>query len=173
MANPPQHGPNSLRNYMAVHETVMNQLRRSDFIREDTLALEEGEGFLRLGGHIACKGGIVITVNKILEILEGEGEDAMVQTAKYSYHVQFRGGNSIFRYDNAHSWDGHADSHHKHLFDSNGVEEENSPIWVGEAAWPKLNDVIHEVVDWYCDNMHNIADPDVFPDLNGLRDFTS
>lgn len=116
------------------------------FVGGDTLEWLAEAGSIRLEGFIACQGHIVIQVRKRLEISEYRGDDPVVHTVDYAYHVFVRGGAQLFRYDNSHPRDGHDDDHHVHRFDENGGE---AIEWVGEHHWPTLGDVIEEAHTWY------------------------
>lgn len=39
----------------------------------------------------------------------------------------------IFRYDNAHSYPGHADDHHKHCVNYQSLSYIDPPRWIGHA----------------------------------------
>lgn len=59
----------------------MDQARADGFVGTDTLTLDPiGVGLLSMTGEIACLGGIVVRVEKFLEVLEGDGPDAYVRT---------------------------------------------------------------------------------------------
>ena len=78
-------------------------------------------------GGIACRGNIIVTVEKYLKILSGDGVIAIVETFRYSYNVSVRNEGNIFRYDNSHDRPGHTDRHHKHEFDDEG----ETITWIG------------------------------------------
>lgn len=148
-----RHKPNLFGSYREIHETVISQFKYRDFISDDSLEFQPlYQGFC-LSGEIACLGKILITVEKFLEILDGFGDNATVQTRWYAYNVSVQGYGNIFRYDNQHAYPGHQDSHHKHIFDwRSGVEEIGSPFWVGENGWLTLGEVIQETEEWYWQN---------------------
>jgi len=133
-------------------------LTAGDFVHQDGVRLRSApEGAydrpsVLLEGEIGCRGQIVITVRKRLEILERLDGDAIVETRSYSYNVSLRGEDNVFRYDNGHPdflYPGHRDAHHKHVYDlQTGEEVSGSPIWVGADGWPHLSDVIDEARDW-------------------------
>jgi hypothetical protein len=116
----------------------MEKLRGSAFVAADILVFEEVPGAtgIFLSGEVACKGCIVVSVEKFLDVLEGDGPAALVQTEMYTYNVFVRGGHNILRYDNQHPehlYQGHQDPHHKHVFDwRSGDEKEGSPTWTGQ-----------------------------------------
>ncbi|WP_334946319.1 hypothetical protein [Nostoc sp.] len=108
---------------------MMNQFLDTGFVVEESLIFSPWQGFdddfneipqIRLNGEIACLGKILITVDKYLNILEGSGNNAVVQTFSYAYNASIQGHGNIFRYDNQDDIFmfnlGHADEHHKHLF---------------------------------------------------------
>lgn len=167
-----RHGPNRFKAYREIHETVINQFMDSGFVGFETLEFNPiPKGFL-LEGEIACQGEIIITVEKFLEILSGEKDNATVQTVWYAYNASVRNRGTIFRYDNQdddYLRPGHLDEHHKHLFDwSTGQELAGSPSWVGSNNWPTLGDVIQELEEWYWEHHSELPNPDNYPEL-GLR----
>lgn len=144
----------------------MDQMRADGFVGEDTLVLESiGAGLLVMFGEIACMGGIVVRVEKYLEVLEGEGLDASVRTVEYKYNAFIRGRNNVLRYDNSHSYPDHADAHHRHEYDWKSGKQPESATWVGEHRWPTLNDVLEELRRWYWENREDLPKPDGYPDL--------
>lgn len=145
----------------------MDQMRADGFIGEDTLALEPiGADILTMFGEIACLGGIVVRVEKYLEILEGEALDAYVRTFEYKYNAFIRGHNNVLRYDNTHTYNGHGDPHHKHMFDwKTGEHLPGYPSWVGEEDWPTLGEVMEELRGWYWANREDLPKPDGYPEL--------
>ena len=142
-------------------------MRAEGFIAEDTLALEPlGGGILSMTGEIACLGGIVVRVEKYLEVLAGEALDAYVRTFEYKYNAFVRNHNNILRYDNTHVCEGHADPHHKHMFDwKTGDSLPGFPAWVGEHGWPTLGEVMEELRGWYWENRAGLPEPDAYPEL--------
>ena len=65
MASRSKHGPNRLSNYKNIHQTVMEQFLREDFVLSENLSFEDrGDGFLSLEGRIECIGNIYIEVIK-------------------------------------------------------------------------------------------------------------
>lgn len=167
-----RHGPARLENYLNAHNSHMDRFRVSGFVDGDSLGLEElpAQGIATIKGEIACLGCIVIRVFKILEILEGEGRDAMVQTVRYSYNVSIRlsgqRGANIFRYDNAHSYKDHPDDHHKHYYDwHTGRQLEDRLEWIGEERWPHLSEVIAEAHGWYASHLNELDHPEDYPTL--------
>lgn len=84
-----KHGPNRLRNYIEIHETVIRRFMDLDFIEEDALTLTPNKGAIRMEGNLRCIGGLLIKVKKDLEVLSDE-EDPLIRNAFYTYilHVQ-------------------------------------------------------------------------------------
>jgi Family of unknown function (DUF6516) len=143
----------------------MEKFKASRFVGAETLAFSNDlPGVITLEGEIACRGNILVTVEKYLRILGGDGDNAMVQTFQYSYNVSVRNEGNIFRYDNSHDRPGHADRHHKHEFDENGEKI----IWIGYQSWPTLGQVLQETQEWYWLNCESLELPDTYPTL-GLR----
>jgi hypothetical protein len=76
---------------------------------------------------------------------------AVVRVADYSYHAGIEGSANrpSFRYDNAHDYPSHADTHHKHHFDHLTWSRLDPPGWLGDANCPQLIDVLYELEDWW------------------------
>jgi hypothetical protein len=111
-----RHGPNRLTNYQDTHNTIIQQFLREGFIlSEDLLFVNLGNGFLVIEGTLQCAGGIAIDVAKRLQIVGGDGANALVENVGYSYNVLLRGIGNIFRYDSPHP--DHNRGHHVHRFD--------------------------------------------------------
>ncbi len=162
-ANADRHGPCRLDRYVSVHETVLEQFRTEGFVNGDTLAFLDFGPFLELAGEIGCAGRIVVKVWKRLEY-SGEGDIPFVRTVRYSYHVSVQHAGSLFRYDDAHPYPGHADAHHRHQYGwPNPGQVDGSPAWVGAARWPTLGEVIREAADWRAANRDRLDHPDDFP----------
>ena len=147
----------------------MEQLRSSGFVGADTLGFRALSAGLFMAGEIACKGLIVVSVEKFLARLSGEGSASEVQTEMYSYNAFVRGGHNILRYDNQHPellYAGHRDEHHRHDFDwRTGDELERSPVWIGAEGWPTLREAIDTVRQWHSEHYSELHSPEDFPDL--------
>ena len=152
-----KHGPNRLDRYQEIHETVMGHLRDEGFVLSDTLAFSDlGDGVIELEGHIHCRGGIRLEVEKLLDVLSGDGATAMVQTFAYSYHACLEGGRgNIVRYDSAHP--DHNQDHHVHRYDVFAGDVEGSVEMLGHDGWPTLGDVLHELRDWYYEHSDKLT----------------
>lgn len=147
------HAPNRFRTYREVHSTVINQFKDRGFILLDSLEfLPVGRG-IWLSGRLDLRSGLVLTVEKLIAVIEGFGDDAIVQTSHYAYNLSIGGLGNVFRYDNQdddYLREGHLDCHHKHVFNwVTGLELGASPQWVGRNEWPTLGQVIAEAEDWY------------------------
>lgn len=144
----------------------MEQFKGLGFVGAETLEfINDLPGVVTLQGEISCLGNIIITVDKYLTILEGDGDNAMVETFQYSYNVSVRNEGNIFRYDNSHDREGHSDRHHKHEFDGESEEVR----WIGADHWPTLGQVLEETQNWYWLKREHLKSPDDYPTL-GLRD---
>ncbi len=177
--NPPKHGPNHLLRYLAIHDSVLaDRIGAGDFVGEETIEIKPHSsrgrpGFL-LEGEIGCRGEIVISVSKFLEILDKEPHPSnpWIETRWYNYHVFIRGWRSVLRYDNQDAEylrPGHEDEHHKHVYDlETGQDLPCSPVCVGSHGWPVMHEVIDEARAWYWDNRTRLPNPDAFPAL-GVR----
>jgi hypothetical protein len=114
--SPGKHGPNRLRNYLAVHSTIMQQLLQGGFVLSEGLSLSsDGTGGVIISGRVFCRGGIYVDVRKKVARVAGEGGDPVVQTSDYSYNVVLGGRGNIFRYDSPHP--DHNREHHVHRYD--------------------------------------------------------
>lgn len=168
---PAKHAATRFDTYVEAHEGNMEKLRGSEFVAADTLFFEElpGTAGIFLSGEVACKGGVVVSVEKFLGVLEGDGPAALVQTEWYSYNVFVRGWHNVLRYDNQHPqhlYPGHQDPHHKHVFDwRSGEERKDSPTWIGAEEWPTLSEVIREAEVWYWGNRGDLPNPEAYPRL--------
>lgn len=107
----------------------------------------DGARKYRVSGRVVCRHGLFIQVDKTLEV----NAERQSRTIAYSYHAAVRGPQDrpIFRYDNAHRYAGHLDSHHRHRFDCWTWREIGQPVWVGEGQWPHLSDVVDELDEWW------------------------
>jgi hypothetical protein len=158
------HAPARLGTYFRVHENVLEQLRRAGIVGDDTLEHVAEPGTIRIEGDIACLGGIVIAVRKVLSVSSGDDGTEYVQTFLYAYNASVRGHGNITRADNVHVHPGHTDEHHRHFFDwRTDTELEGSPRWVGAHGWPTLGAFILDVNGWYWANRDALPDPDGYP----------
>lgn len=151
-----KHGPTRLSSYLAVHTTNMDQVIRGGFVSSDDLVVSASSGFILIEGTISCAGGIVIDVSKRIEILEGEGASARVQTASYSYNVHIQGIGNIFRYDSPDpvgetaGAPAHHLEHHVHRYDVlRGDKRGTIECIYEEDRVPTLREVIDEAADWF------------------------
>lgn len=173
---PSKHGPNRIDRYIDIHETVINQFKaRGDFIGRETLCFRPLPRAFRLTGEIACLGNILISVDKLLAVVDPINK--LVQTKWYSYNVSIRGYHNLLRYDNQDKdfsfRPSHKDEHHKHSFNwRTGQEDPESPIWIGADNWLTLGEVIEEVEGWYWRNHSLLPEPDSYPAL-GARNNSS
>jgi hypothetical protein len=163
------HGPNKYAAYVDVHNSVIARLAGQGFVCFDETRFLRTEGIITLVGRIGCVGGLIVTVEKLLEEIGVLDGSPLVQTFKYAYNVSVQGYGNLVRFDNAHSHDGHMDKHHRHDFDPmTGIELPGSPLWIGATGWPNLGRVLTSLRDWHCDNAgelpakHNCPDPDSF-----------
>jgi len=165
-----KHCSNRFRSYHETHNTVIRQFQARNFIGTETLTFKPTAYGILLQGGIGCLGNIVVQVEKFIEVLNGAGEDAVVQTKWYSYNAFIRGNYNLFRYDNQDNdyfRPGHRDEHHKHLFDwRTGEELPTSPAWIGADKWPTLGEVLQEVEEWYWQHREDLPNPADYPDLD-------
>jgi len=154
---PGKHSPTSLRNYLSIHETVMQRFRRDGFVEFDDLALVPiGGGSIKMEGQIRCEGGLVCTVEKVLDVVDAtDAENPLVLTVRYAYNVHVAGGHNLFRYDNVHGYPGHADASHRHAFDW-PTGEVGEVTWTGDE-WPTLGEVLEEMREWFWTHRSELA----------------
>jgi hypothetical protein len=152
-----------------VHENIMDQFRRSDFVSADTLRIDDFSqiGTYLVQGEIGCQGNIVVTVHQILDVVAG-GDIPEVHVSRYSYNVRVLGQHNVFRYDNCHPHEGHQDSHHKDVFNFITGDRVDT-IWVGEGKWPTLGEVIEEARTWGSQNRDLLDNPNAFPTVEDLE----
>ena len=152
-----KHSPNTLRSYLAIHETVMQRLRRDGFVESDDLSVVPlGGGAIMMEGQIRCEGGLVCTVEKILAIVDAtDGDNPLVQTVRFAYNVHVAGHHNLFRYDNVHAYQGHADASHRHAFDWR-TGEAGEIRWVG-SSWPTLGEVLEEARAWFWEHRQELT----------------
>lgn len=55
---------------------------------------------------------------------------------------------AVFRYDDAHSYPGHGDNHHRHGVNYADWTYLEPPQWIGHDRWPLLSEVIDELHQW-------------------------
>ena len=109
-----------------------------------------GNGHLVLTGTIECAGGICVEVHKIIQILDGEGANARVQSATYTYHARLRGRGNILRYDAPH--ESHRPFHHVHRYDPRLKGHDETVEAIAGEEWPTLGEVLTELEVWYFEN---------------------
>lgn len=130
----------------------MELLRASGFVVHDELKLEPRMDLpvLLIRGRVRCFHGLFVDV-RVTMATRDERARAVVRVLDYSYHAGIEGpaNRPIFRYDNAHDYPNHADTHHKHRFDHTTWKRLDPPEWIGEAGCPQLIEVLTELEDWW------------------------
>ncbi|HEY8205977.1 MAG TPA: hypothetical protein VIG99_00755 [Myxococcaceae bacterium] len=149
----------------------MEHFYAAGFVCADSLTWEADASGVKLAGEIGCKGNIVIHVFKLIALIEPsahpEDVNVLVQTFRYAYNASVRGHGNFLRHDNAHSYPGHPDQHHRHEFDwRTGEELPGLPHWVGTEGWPTLGDFIQEISDWYWQHRDELPEPEAVPVLD-------
>jgi hypothetical protein len=143
-----KHSPNILGSYRAIHETVIERFKSSGFVLSEDLTFEAMEGFILLEGTIRCIGGIHISVNKRIEVLGGNGANAMVQRVDYSYNVSLAQRGNIFRYDSPHL--DHNKQEHVHRYNILDGDVQGQVSFIADVnSTPTLGEVIKEAEAWY------------------------
>lgn len=98
MSGKSRHGPNRLTNYLGTHETVMAQWAARGFLLVDGLEFGAfGGGYFVINGTLQCLGNIVVEVDKVLQVVDGDGSTARVQTVWYRYNARLPGKGVIVR----------------------------------------------------------------------------
>lgn len=142
---------------------VMEGLRKEGFVLSDNLAFQVlGGGLIELVGVIECLGEIRIEVDKLLEVVSGDGPDALVQTARYSYNASLAGRGNILRYDNPHEDRGrdipdHHKDHHVHRYDVFAGDRTGKVTVHGREGWPTLGEVLEELREWYYEHLDKLT----------------
>lgn len=153
------HGWNSYENYLAVHEKCMESLSQY-FVEWDSLSFVLlPPSRILLSGSVHCRGGLVLHVEKMLEV----NERRQVRGLRYRYQAQFADPptREIFRYDNAHDgYPGHPDAFHKHVFSPRSWKAAFPPEHIGRANWPTLREILNELHQWWIDHRD---DPRIYP----------
>jgi hypothetical protein len=85
----------------------------------------------------------VLEVLKFYEVKQLSGR-TVARTKKYSYHAGYLDGRRILRYDNA-DHHGLPTPHHKHLFESRPIEDEEGLVVHVGNSWPHLSEVLDEL----------------------------
>lgn len=130
----------------------MQRFLRGGFVRSENLSFTDlGDGFIELEGVIECAGNIYLDVYKRIQILEGDGPNALVQTIDYSYNAFLSGIGNILRYDSPHP--DHYKQHHVHRFDVATKREIAVDFIQNEDDRPTLGEIIIEVENWYFENV--------------------
>lgn len=141
-----KHAPNVWYRYVEIHEAIMEKYIRDGFVLSNGLVWIPIKGSMLLDGRITCLGRMFIDVEKRLQVLDGEGATAPVQTESYSYNVAIEGRCNVFRYDSPH----HGRGHHVHCYDAVNVKATTKVIEIPyEEDRPTLGDVIAEAREWY------------------------
>lgn len=146
-----KHGPNRLANYREVHDKAIRDLENRGFLLLDGLGWNaEGDAFLTIAGALECAGEIRVEVSKQIQILEGAGSAALVQTVAYSYNAVLDSVGNILRYDSPHPT--HNRYHHVHRYAVLAGDKDGTITELTEDEWPTLTQVVDELAEWYYAN---------------------
>ena len=149
-----KHSRIELGKYLEIHEAAMRGLEGKRYVLGHNLRIERVASGLLMEGRIECQGGIAIDVDKLLAILLGVGEGAIVQTTAYTYHVQLQGFGPLLRYCGPHI--DHNQFHHKHTYDVLAGDIEGTVTQVDADDRPTLAEVITEACEWYFANAQQV-----------------
>ena len=141
------HDWHSYTDYVNVHHNYMAALLRWGAVLRDGLSFIEtrdGKELLqvRIHGRIECRDGVLVVVDKYLDVRRGRQQRYEVKGVLYAYQAWFRDSErTIIRYDTAHG--GIADIHcHRRNPSSGRLVREDMPI----ATLPTLTDFIIEAL---------------------------
>lgn len=134
----------------------MGQYVARGFVTRDDVQIEDlGNGEIWMHGEIWCDGGVRVTVDKYLMVVN-EGPPVVVQTRDYSYNASLSGRGNIFRYCSPHA--DHNCFHHRHDFDAFAKDpSETETIARIPGDWPTLGDVIEELFKWTWTNYEHLT----------------
>lgn len=141
-----------LEHYLAVHDQCLERSCQY-FVENPELVVPRVRGAktVRIHGDLFCKGGLVIHVDKSLEVDDRHRARGFL----YRYQAQFVAQplREIFRYDNDHTYtrEGHPDAYHKHVF-STVTWKQAEVVHIGREKFPTLLNVIDELYEWWCDH---------------------
>ncbi len=136
----------------------MGQFRAQGFIILDDLEFApDGFGIISVKGRVNCQYGLCVDVTKLLEIVEGDGAAALVQTFAYSYCAVLSGVGNVFRYDSAHAT--HNEDHHVHRYDVLNGDTRGTTTIHGVDRWPTLGEVVEELRGWAADHSEALSRP--------------
>lgn len=142
-----QHRANSWESYLSAHNGKLRDFEDHFLVRNE-LSYALLPGHVYWVGVLVCVDGIEVHIERVQRSFL-RGGARWVQTIFYKYEVLQRRSGRVFevvRYDNIHLQPGHADAHHRHRFDDDGVEIE-PPEHVGRGGWPNLGKVLDEAYE--------------------------
>ncbi len=149
-----------LERYLHILDRQLETFQASGFVVRDELdfALEDDPPELVIRGRMRCQHGPFVDGDATLAIRD-QRDRATVWMLAYSYHTGIVGSadRPIFRFDNAHDYPGHPDTHHKHHFDHTTWKRRDQPEWIGEAESPRLIDVLSEVEAWWYESGQHLG----------------
>jgi hypothetical protein len=150
-----KHAATRFSTYQQVHENRTEQFLREGFVLSEDLRFEEfGAGYISLSGTMLCEGGIVLDVEKLLEVVEGHGPHAMVQTVAYRYQAYVLGRGNILRYEGPHPT--HNQFHHVHRYNTFGDGDDRVEPIETEDARPTLSEVLDELREFYYEHIDEL-----------------
>lgn len=148
-----KHAPNRFSRHRRIHRNRIQTYIDAGFVLYDGIDYKvEPGGHTLIDGKILCEDGIVITVEKQLEVVV-DGGDPTVQTVAYAYNASVSGHGNFLRYDNLHDRPGHPDRHHRHQMDWRVAGDRGTVEWVGVSGWPTLSEFIDLVQSWHAEHV--------------------
>lgn len=97
---------------------------------------------VNVAGEVKCAAGVIVTVDKLLEVRRGRHGRYEVLGRVYRYHAYVAGApvRDLLRYDSSHG----IDRLHKHIFDARGREIAVEPV--AFDSLPTLTGIIREAI---------------------------
>jgi len=140
-----QHDWHPYEDYRNVHVSYMDRLFGEQVVLHDHLDFIEihGEALdaVQIVGHVECSGGVILAVDKWLDVRRDAHGRSEVRGVSYSYHAWRRNEHDLLRYDTAHG----LDELHRHDFDPE-TGREIGVHRVPLEELPTLDGVIREAV---------------------------
>ena len=134
------HNWNTLDHYRSIHDRCLETHSFVDHTRPDTLKFTDLGDTVRLEGKVFCLRGVILAVEKILEVCE-IGRQRKVRGKSYCYAAWIEGKHTILKYHNIHNND---DDYHRRAYDLL-TGEEVSHKTVERREFPIFTDVLDEL----------------------------
>ncbi|MBI4317865.1 MAG: hypothetical protein HY675_05195 [Chloroflexi bacterium] len=138
-----RHGWNSFENYIEIHERRLAEHPFVDKSRPHTItfSVSEPDGIVVVTGRVYCHHGVVVDVEKYLDLEYRQGGRRFVRAYSYAYNAYFKGKHNILRYDNNHDFE----QYHCHRLDLASGRQIGDPIPLTRQQFPHLSEVLDEL----------------------------